>query len=206
MRALAKKCLSVSNLTKLGELSDLFVKYVLTDLSVGNIAYFGQELLKCNLEGMFTYTLEGEGVDIEGISYWALYLNKTLRMINEYFNPYDTDLTAEDVHILSPEYVRAVYGQKEETTPAEEEQLQQESSEEAEQLPQETPEEAEPQPGDAVQEDEQTAEPGLPENPFTEEVTPPEPSDALPSDTDLWTEQTAPETNETVTEDSGETT
>ena len=122
LQALAKKCLSVVNLTKVGEMADLFAEYVLTDLSVGNLAYFGQELLKCDFENMYSYTLEGEGVYLDGISYWAIYLNKNLQVINDYFNPYDTDLTADHVRILTPEYIRAVYPQEPEEDPAPEEQ------------------------------------------------------------------------------------
>ena len=115
LKALAKKCLSVTNLAKVGEMADLFAEYVLTDLSVGNLAYFGQELLKCDFENMFSYTLEGEGVYLDGISYWAIYLNKNLQIINDYFNPYDTELTADHVRILTPEYIRAMYPQEPET-------------------------------------------------------------------------------------------
>lgn len=113
IQALAKKCLNVVNLTKVGEFARIFVDNVLTDLTVGNIAYFGQELLKCDFDKMFHYTLEGEGVYLNGVSYYAIYQNKTLETVNQYFNPYDTDITSANVTILTPDYVRSIQAPKE---------------------------------------------------------------------------------------------
>lgn len=107
MQVLAKKCLEEITLSKLAGMADIFFENVLTDLTVGNIAYFGQELLKCDFDTMFTYTLEGEGVGLNGLSYYAVYLNKTLEVVNEYFNPYDTEITADNVRIRTPESVEA---------------------------------------------------------------------------------------------------
>lgn len=107
LKALAKKCLSVTTLTKVGGLADIFSQNVLTDLTVGNIAYFGQELLKCDFDQMYTHTLEGEGLMLNGSSVWCLYLNKTLEVVNTYFNPYEADITAANVSFRSPEYMYA---------------------------------------------------------------------------------------------------
>jgi len=176
MRALAKKCLSLSNLKKIGELSDLFAKYVMTDLSVGNIAYFGQELLKCDFENMFTYTLEGDTVTIDGISYWALYQNKTLRIINEYFNPYETDLTVDDMQILSPERVLARYGdsvvvEKSEGT-SDEPAVPEEEDSSSSEPPSDDPFAADPQPGIPT------------DDPFAADPQPETP----PTNSEVWTD------------------
>lgn len=108
LKALAKKCLSVATLTKVGGLADIFSKNVLTDLTVGNIAYFGQELLKCDFDQMYTHTLEGEGLMLDNISVWCLYLNKTLEVVNTYFNPYEAEITAANVSFRSPEYMYSI--------------------------------------------------------------------------------------------------
>ena len=107
LQALANTCLKEISLANIGQMAELFTDNVFTDLTVGNIAYFGQELLKCDFENMFTYTLEGEGVMIRDASCYALYLNKTLDVVNAYFNPYDTDITAANVSIRTPDTVRA---------------------------------------------------------------------------------------------------
>ena len=114
LKALAKKCLNVVNLTKIGEMAQIFADHVTTDLSVGNIAYFGQELLKCDFDNMFTYTLEGEAVMMDGVSYYAIYLHNTLEAVNEYFNPYEADITEGNVTILTPAYVKSLQKAEEE--------------------------------------------------------------------------------------------
>ena len=160
LKALAKQCLKVVNLAKVGEMAEIFAEHVTTDLTVGNIAYFGQELLKCDFDNMFTYTLEGEAVMLEGISYYALYQSKTLQTVNEYFNPYDLEITEDNVTILTPEYVRSLIPEEEE------------------------PEEEDPENPDGEDpEDEQPPEDTVPEDPL---APPEEEAPELP--TDQWVE------------------
>lgn len=130
LQALARKCLSVVNLSKIGEMVTIFRENVTTDLTVGNLAYFAQELLRCDFETMFSYTLEGEAVMVNDASCYAVYLNKTLDVVNQYFNPYETAITAANVSIRTPEQVRA-------------EQAALEAEREAQTLPEETPSEEE---------------------------------------------------------------
>lgn len=137
IQALADKCLSVVNLSKIGEMANIFAEHVQTDLSVGNLAYFGQELLKCDFDTMYTYTLEGEGVYWKGVSYYAIYLKNTLEAVNGYFNPYETDITSGNVTILTPEYIRSVIAAEN----APQEEPEEVPEEDPEELPQENPEE-----------------------------------------------------------------
>lgn len=99
LRALAKQCLSISTASKISDLADVFYTYVKTDLTVGNMVYFGVELMKCNFDDMKTYTLPGEGVTIQGGSYYQLYESKIIEIVNESFNPFDRDLTVRDINI-----------------------------------------------------------------------------------------------------------
>lgn len=135
LQVLAQKCLTEIKLSDMGKLANIFFENVLTDLTVGNIAYFGQELLKCEFDDMFSYTLEGEAVMRKGVSYYAVYQNKTLEVVNEHFNPYDADITAANVNIITPEVVKAENAaaaaetESEEELPPEEEPLPDESTE-----------------------------------------------------------------------------
>ena len=101
VRALANQCLKIGNITKIQGLAEIFIDYVTTDLTVGNMVYFGQELLKCNFDDMQTFTLEGEAVGINGGSYYRIYTNKMLKLVNEYFNPYDTEITTANIAVAS---------------------------------------------------------------------------------------------------------
>lgn len=149
LQALANKCLSELNLGNIGEIAQIFMDNVTTNLSLGNIAYFGQELLKCDFDNMFSYTLEGEAVMVNGASCYAIYQNKTLEIVNEYFNPYETAITAANVSIRTPEIIRAELAQQEQTKEPEEELPEEETPEE--EVPvdvptEEVPNEPEPEP------------------------------------------------------------
>ena len=115
LRALAKKVLSVSSLTKLKEFADVFSTYVTTDLTVGNMLYFAQALMKCDFDSMKTYTLEGEGAMINGGSYYPLYAGKLVQVVNESFNPYDAPVTLDTVNVITPDIARSYQKQ---TAPA----------------------------------------------------------------------------------------
>ena len=118
LRALAKKVLSVSSLTKIKEFADVFSTYVTTDLTVGNMLYFAQALMKCDFDSMKTYTLEGEGAMINGGSYYPLYAGKLVQVVNESFNPYDAPVTLDTVNVITPEVARS-YQKPAEPEPAE---------------------------------------------------------------------------------------
>ena len=119
LRALAKKVLSVSSLTKLKEFADVFSTYVTTDLTVGNMLYLAKALMQCDFDAMKTYTLEGEGAMINGRSYYPLYAGKLVQVVNESFNPYDAPVTLDTVNVITPEVARS-YQKPAEPEPAEE--------------------------------------------------------------------------------------
>lgn len=86
-------------MSKIKEYAAIFYDYVQTDLTIGNMIYFGSELMKCNFEKMYTVTLPGEGVTIKGGSYYQLFAGQVLEIINAHFNPYAEPLRAGDLNI-----------------------------------------------------------------------------------------------------------
>lgn len=167
LRALAKQCLSVASLTKLKEFADIFSAYVLTDLSVGNMLWFGTELMQCDFDRMQTFTAEGEGVMVNGVSYYALYAGSLLETVNAAFNPYDMALSAASLNVVSPSAALAYQ------TP--------EPDPELEPAP-------DPEPLDPDSVDPDAMEPDLTEP--TPESLPdpltPDPPEDVPADEDLW--------------------
>lgn len=137
LKALAKKCLSVVSLSKLGEMAQIVLDNVTTDLTLGNIAYFGQELLNCDFDNMYTHTLQGEAVWVNDASCYAIYQQAALNVVNEYFNPYEAEITAANVSIRTPEEVKAEQAAQQPTQeePDEEEPNQEELP--TEELPEE---------------------------------------------------------------------
>ena len=168
LKALAKQCLSVSSLTKLREFADIFSQYVTTNLTTGNMVWFGKELLSCDFDNMKTYTAEGEGAMINGASYYPLYAGKLLSVVNEAFNPYDTPISAGSLTVITPE---TAYSYQKQTDPAPEIPETPETSETPDETPDLPAEDPAEDPADPVQ-----PEQPLPDDPFA--------GDALWEDTD----------------------
>lgn len=103
LKALAKQCLSVSSLSKLKEFADIFAEDVTTDLTVGNMIWYGKELMACDFDSMQTYTAEGEGAMINGGAYYPLYAGRLLEIVNKSFNPYDAAISASSLTVITPE-------------------------------------------------------------------------------------------------------
>ena len=168
LKALAKQCLSVSSLTKLREFADIFSQYVTTNLTTGNMVWFGKELLSCDFDNMKTYTAEGEGAMINGASYYPLYAGKLLSVVNEAFNPYDTPISAGSLTVVTPE---TAYSYQKQTDPAPEIPETPETTEAPDETPDLPAEDPAKDPADPVQ-----PEQPLPDDPFA--------GDALWEDTD----------------------
>lgn len=168
LKALAKQCLSVSSLTKLREFADIFSQYVTTNLTTGNMVWFGKELLSCDFDNMKTYTAEGEGAMINGVSYYPLYAGKLLSVVNEAFNPYDTPISAGSLTVITPE---TAYSYQKQDDPAPEIPETPEAAEAPDETPDLPAEDPVEDPADPVQ-----PEQPLPDDPFA--------GDALWEDTD----------------------
>lgn len=103
---LAKKVLSWNSLTKVQSFIEIFQQYVTTDLSASDMLYFATQALSFDLDtGLTQVTLEGRGDGYyNGKNQWC-YIFKAediLPALNATVNPYDTDLTAEDLDLMEP--------------------------------------------------------------------------------------------------------
>ena len=100
LTAVAKQLLSVKNVPAMAE---VFLKYVKTDLKLGNLVWLGNEALGIGMEGVSFYTLPGDGSGwYRGESVYALDPEATLALVNEALNPYVDPITMEDMDICIP--------------------------------------------------------------------------------------------------------
>lgn len=99
VKAVAEQLFSLKTLTKIQPIIESAITHVETDLTLENMLYFATEFLKCDVSAMETFTLPGAGVWLNGGSYYSLYPNQCLEIINEYFNPYDADIALSSLHI-----------------------------------------------------------------------------------------------------------
>ena len=95
LKAVAKQTLTLSNLNKVDNFVKIFQQNVETDLTLGNLAWLGKEVIGMGVDALEFSTLPGN---------WKspyIYLDKdeTLTLVNTYLNPYVEDRTAKDLNI-----------------------------------------------------------------------------------------------------------
>ena len=104
LKALARKVISWNSVTKINSFVDIFAKNVKTDLSAGNLAYFGLAALELDTtNGISMRTLPGNGeVTYKGIPYYyELYPQQVLDIVNQSgLNPYTEDLSLEELDLF----------------------------------------------------------------------------------------------------------
>ncbi len=98
LTAIAKKLLSWSSLTKLKSFIDIATEHVDTNLSASDMAWFAQKALSfdMNEEKLHTMMLPAEWHN----PYMYLDPDETLKMVNDYLNPYVEARTADQLDIL----------------------------------------------------------------------------------------------------------
>ncbi|NLO46791.1 MAG: LCP family protein, partial [Clostridiales bacterium] len=102
LKTLAKKMLNIGNLTKVKEFAKIFSDNVETDLTLGNIIWYGQEFLGLKDEDITFHTLpENYNDSVKGLSYCSIIVDEWLKVVNDYLNPYKQDITLEHVNILT---------------------------------------------------------------------------------------------------------
>ncbi len=84
IRALARQCLKIGNLTKVGEFARIFSKHVDSDLTVGELIWFGQQALGLDADDLSFYTLPG---NYNG-SAWS----RTYQNYQSYVLPYASEI------------------------------------------------------------------------------------------------------------------
>ena len=101
LKAVAQKLMKIENLPAMAE---TFLKYVKTDLTLGNLMWLANQALSMGgMDAISFATLPGDGAGwYNGKSFYTLYPEQVLEMTNSMLNPYATDITADDQNILVP--------------------------------------------------------------------------------------------------------
>lgn len=108
MVALFKQCLKIGNITKIGEFARIFNENVDSDLTVGEMVWFGQQAMGVSADNLQFFTLPG---NYNGSAWSRTYHNYQsyvlpdadgiVEMVNEYFNPYYESVTKGMLDIMS---------------------------------------------------------------------------------------------------------
>lgn len=102
LKYLAAQVLKSSNISNIGKISDAVFKNVKTDLTAGEILWMGMQASGTSSEKIQMHKLPGEdSYSYAGTSWYGSFFfpdeEKTLALINEYFNPYVNKLTDLDI-------------------------------------------------------------------------------------------------------------
>lgn len=101
LKSVASQMLSLGNIPNVKKLVDIFENNVITNLSSGNVMYYLQEFLKMNEENIVFETIPANyGGEVHGISYVIIYLDEWLTYLNQYLNPYTTEITVDNLDII----------------------------------------------------------------------------------------------------------
>lgn len=97
LKAVAQQALKPSNLGKVSAMARIFAKYVKTDLTLGNLAWLGQEAIAIGTDNITFATLPGEWNGRRSV--YLLDQSATLDLVNSCLNPYATERSAADLHL-----------------------------------------------------------------------------------------------------------
>lgn len=110
LKAVAKQMLQIGNVTKINEFAKIFNDYVDTDMSVKVLAYFGLRFLELGNEDINFQTIPANYDDkVNGVSYVTIYIDTWLEFLNEKLNPYNAEITADMLDILTRDENGKIY-------------------------------------------------------------------------------------------------
>lgn len=101
LKAMAKEVLQLGNMTKIGKFIDIFMENVETDLKLSELMWFASKALSVDLSTMQSSTMPYIDINIyRGGYYFLADPENILPVVNEQFNPYQQDITAEDLQVV----------------------------------------------------------------------------------------------------------
>lgn len=109
--AVLRQCLQIKNVTKLSQLAEIFTQRVETELTGGNLMWFAEQALLGGFsteEDLYTCTMPIAGAyDVycrtlrTTQNFVTPKARELLRVVNEHFNPYQTDVELGNLDIMS---------------------------------------------------------------------------------------------------------
>lgn len=100
LKACAKQALKLENVGKVKEFVQIFMEHVETDLPLQNMIWFATQAMGMDADTIQSCTMPNTPVSFHGGSYVLPNGEEIVEVVNEQFNPYDRDITAEDLQIM----------------------------------------------------------------------------------------------------------
>ena len=99
LSAILDQAVSVKGVAKSPQLLNILLKNTDTDLTAANFLWLAESLLLADRSQIDTVTLPGSARYIGGVSYYVLDPASVVQTVNTYCNPYEADITLEDLTI-----------------------------------------------------------------------------------------------------------
>ncbi len=101
LKAMAKKVLQLGNITKIGEFIDIFMENVETDMTLTEMMWFASKAISVDVDAMQSSTLPYIDLGLYRKEYFFLPNGpEIVPLINEQFNPYNREITEDDLRII----------------------------------------------------------------------------------------------------------
>ena len=100
LKACVKQALKLENVGKVKEFVEIFMKHVETDLPLQNLIWFATQAMGMDADTIQSCTMPNTPVSFHGGSYVLPDGEEIITVVNEQFNPYDRDITADDLQIM----------------------------------------------------------------------------------------------------------
>lgn len=98
--SVAKECLQLKNLMNASEFARIFTENVTTNLSVGNLVWFGQQAIGMNAEQDIRFHTMPYTPYTRNTAYVLPVVDEMLTLLNDGMNPYKKEITADDIEVL----------------------------------------------------------------------------------------------------------
>lgn len=102
LKALAKEVFQLKNVPNIPKVAEAVFQNVKTDLTAGELLWMGMQAVQIKNENIQFFTLPGYGQmstagSSTAYSFFFPYYKETLELVNQYFNPYEEEITTLDI-------------------------------------------------------------------------------------------------------------
>ena len=100
LKAMAKKVLQLQNVTKVGNFVKTFLDHVETDMDLTELMWFATKAMGMDADAIQSCTMPNEAHDFRGGSYVFANIDELVELVNDQFNPYNREVTADDLQVM----------------------------------------------------------------------------------------------------------
>jgi len=100
LKEVFRQTVSLKNLFKLSEFVKIAQEDLTSNIDLGQMTWLGKEIMKLDSDSITFHTLPGDPyASYKGLSYYLVYRDEMLALVNEYINPFAEPITEDKVNI-----------------------------------------------------------------------------------------------------------